>query len=183
FDPLSEFGLVRASLVQKRELLGNRRLFQGTVKEIFFDHRGSRLASMFLNEKRKGKAPQKCRGGQEPGGASTAARQPRRVNRGASTAARQPRRVSRAAGAPAREPRNATAQRQPRTASRNQARAKAQSRSAVVGEIPSTAAAWSLVRPAKKRSSTNCTFRGSSDANRVNASSRARSSSSAVGAA
>src|SRR5262249_24981737 len=62
-DPSAEFGLVRTSLVQERELLGQRRLLQGTVKERFFDHGNSRLASTFLNEKRKGKAPPKMRKG------------------------------------------------------------------------------------------------------------------------
>src|SRR5262249_45408808 len=78
---------------------------------------------------------------------------------------------------------NAKGGQEPRTASRSHARTKAQSRSAVVGEIPSTAAAWSLVKPAKNRSSTSCALRASRTVNRVSASSRARSSSSGVGAA
>ena len=50
-DSLPEVGLVRANLVQKRKLLGKRRLFQGTVKQFFFDHGNSRCSSTFLNEK------------------------------------------------------------------------------------------------------------------------------------
>ena len=38
FDALPEFGLVGTNLVQERQLLGERRLFQGTVKQLFFDH-------------------------------------------------------------------------------------------------------------------------------------------------
>jgi len=50
-DALSEFGLARTNLVQKRQLLGEHLLFQGTMKQLFFDHDYARFASMFLNEK------------------------------------------------------------------------------------------------------------------------------------
>src|SRR5262249_605258 len=83
-DSLSKFGLVRTYLVQKRKLLGARRLFQGTVKQFFFDHGNSRFASIFLNEKRKRKAPPK-------NGKSIKSRAPRRAARRVQRPSRDPR--------------------------------------------------------------------------------------------
>src|SRR5262249_55163718 len=62
FDALPEFRLAGTDLAQERQLLAERRLLQGAVKEVFFDHGNARFPLPCLTRKARKKHHQKCGG-------------------------------------------------------------------------------------------------------------------------